>query len=562
MDVDSAFRAAAEQGRRPRRQGAALPPSMINRILAARSARKFPYAQYGRKVYLRGTARGVAKYGTSYRSATPMQRQQRSMDGIIGSGAYLGRTLGSAAGAYLGGAAGSAFGPGGTALGASAGGWAGRIAGNVLEDAAVDYAIRKGPSLSQIPLALYSGAGAYRRVTGSGAYTQTNSLFQGGMGVPQFSTMPGDETGALHINHTEYIQDVLGTTAFTNQSFPINPGDPGVFPWLSQLAANYDEFEFNGLMFHYKSVSGDLSTASVQLGTVIMATNYNAGAAPFGSKQSMMEYDGAARVKVSEELTSGVECDKSKSASGGTMYVALNGTVPEGQDVKTYYPGVFQLATNQCASTVQIGELWVSYKVTLRKAKLAVNQGLQIMSSGVRANVSSAVLNVALAAVTTGSGNGYFNNLEDLKYDSTVTQPSGSQINGGAWVTSTLNFTPSLTGIGWHYTANTGNCQFTYVFPPWLQQGTFQVSTRGVPATGGHSAPIITQSAGVTVNPSEESNGLTTVNVSLNQSYAGTGVVQFIRITTTGTFTWSTVSSLRAMITMINPAIDINNAEF
>jgi len=531
MPMDTAFQSAAEQGRRVLTRG------QINQVLSARSARKFPYSTYGRKVYLRGTARGVAKYGTSYRTATPMQRQQRSMDGIIGSGAYglasAGRSLGARVGRYLGNKMGRTglgdLGLAGQRLGQFAGGMA-------------------GSALSA-------------RITGSGSYTQTNSLFNKGMDVPQFATAPGDETGALHITHTEYVQDILGTTAFTNQAFPINPGDPGVFPWLSQLAANYDEFEFSGLMFHYKSVSGDLSTASVQLGTIIMATNYNAGAPLFSSKQTMMEYSGASRVKVSDDLTCGVECDKNKGAGGGIMYVAVSGTVPDGQDVKTYFPGVFQIATNQCASTVQVGELWVSYKVCLRKPKLTVSSGSHIYASGLRAIVSSALLGVANSLSVAGAGNGYFNNLEDLKYDSTSAQTGGSQISGGVLNSQSLGFTPTLNNIGWNFTANTANAQVTYTFPPWLQQGTFQFTIYHGLFSTWSSAPVFTTSGGVSVVASENNANFSTFTVALSSSYSGTGVVHWVRITQGGTFTWTTSTVMRFNVNMINPAVDSSNAE-
>jgi len=551
--MDTAFQSAAEQGRR------VLTRAQINQVLSARSARKFPYSTYGRKVYRRGTPAGVAKYGTSQRSATPMQRQQRSMDGIIGSGAYLGRTLGAAAGSYLGGAAGAAFGPGGAAVGSGAGWWAGRIAGNVAEDALLDYAVRKGPSLTQIPTALYRGAGAYKRVraysagrvSGSGAYTQTNtqtnSLFKGGMGVAQFAST-SDETGALHITHCEYIQDVLGTADFTNNAFPINPGDPALFPWLSQIAANYDEYEFSGLIFTFRSVTGDLATSTAQLGTVIMCTNYNAGSAPFTSKQAMMEYDGAARVKINEDLMSGVECDKSKMSGGGSLFVALNGTVPDGQDLKTYYHGLFQIAVNASSSTGQIGELWVSYKVTLRKPKFAVTIGLQIPTSVLTLAMNASTITVSSGALITPSPNtiyttvAQFNNLEDVNYTGGVF-PSSLQV-----VSRGLPNAASLTKnyAGWQLLCTAGFFQLFYMVPSWLQNGTYKASVT-FKNVGSGGTPTGTWS--VSPAAAATGNGLTllssyvptastsvvaieksaTACVSIYRSQQNTGVPQYLR---------------------------------
>jgi hypothetical protein len=47
---------------------------------------------------------------------------------------------------------------------------------------------------------------------------------------------------------------------FHNTSFAINPGMRGVFAWLSQNAANYDEYELEHLVFHHQPVISQAST--------------------------------------------------------------------------------------------------------------------------------------------------------------------------------------------------------------------------------------------------------------------------------------------------------------
>jgi len=497
MNVDSAFQSAAEQGRRP------LSRADRNRILSARSARAYPYNIYGRQIYKRGTPQGLAKWGSSYRTATALQKQHRVNDGIIGSGAYgygsfgtAGRMLGSRVGRYLGNKLGRTglgdLGAAGQSLGALAGGMAGTALG--------------------------------MRITGRGAYA-TNSLFQGSMGVAQFAGS-GDETGALHINHTEYVQDVLGTSEFTNNAYPINPGDPALFPWLSQIACNYDEYEFSGLVFHYRSVTGDVVTSTSQLGTVILVTNYNSGAAPFTSKQSMMDYDGASRVKISEDLISGVECDRSKLSMGGSLFVALNGTVPPGQDLKTYYHGLFQIATNACSSTGQIGELWVSYKVTLRKPKAAVSIGAQIPTSVLNISTNSTVCNAANGAPLTPSVdtlftvNSQFNNLEDCSYAGGIFPFSQQVTQRGLYNTVFVTASSSISRIGWQVSCTGTRVGAIFVLPTWLQSGTYKYS---VTITGFGWGTITSISAG----DGTGLTGLSTVStVTVGQSFAGAGFFQ------------------------------------
>jgi hypothetical protein len=515
-------------------------PFNVSQWLAVKSARAFPYKEYGRKVYKRGTPEGVAKYGTSYRSATPMQRQQREMDGIIGSGAYsfgsVGRALGARAGRYIG----NKLGPTGLgdlgAVGQKLGKLAGGAVGNLVG----------------------------MKIMGHGAY-QTNSLFQGGMGVPEFVSQR-DETGALHITHSEYVQDILGTASFTNSVFPINPGDPAVFPWLSQIAANYDEYEFGGLVFTYRTVTTDLTTSSAQLGTVIMATNYNSGAAPFTTKQSMMEYDGAARVKISEDLMCGVECDKSKLGLGGNLFVALNGTVPASEDIKTYIQGNFQIATNQCVATGQIGELWVSYKVTLRKPKFAVGVGLQCPTSNLVVTSNASICNQT-TGVATNAGSftclSNFNNLEDVDYTGTGRLPTSSQQVSSSGLANAITVA-SQSRIGWAIGYGSQQAFAQYTFPPWLQGGTFQITWtitqlgKTTPAT-----PVCAISSGITLLKFEyaqqtvatERPDVMIATVQINSSFAGSGVTQFIQFNmqaTTITYLNSANSVSRCAITQIN----------
>jgi len=330
--------------------------------------------------------------------------------------------------------------------------------------------------------------------------------------IPQFSTR-GEEHGSLVISHKEYVQDITGSTLFSNNGFPINPGDPALFPWLSQIAANYDEYEFKGLVFTYRTVTTDLSTTSAQLGTVMMACNYNAGAPLFGTKQELLQYDGAGDVKISHDLMFGIECDPRKNGLGGILYVAINGSVPIGQDVKTYMLGQFQIATNQCVTTGQIGELWVSYKVVLRKPKFATGLGNAIPYSNLRLKlVTNSGASAGTAAVSLQA-----NNLEDIVYGST----GGGTIfgtGGGSWVNNGVSsgnvnlLTDSVYGglttvvstsaqqsfpsgfvaqqfVGWNVYWNATDVHVLYFFPEWLQNGSYQL-TMTVYAAGDNPAQV------------------------------------------------------------------------
>lgn len=229
------------------------------------------------------------------------------------------------------------------------------------------------------------------QMAGHGLYHSNSLIRKNGTqmfdGVPSFSSKK-DETGALSIQHREFITDVFGnqvqsgnpnaTIPFSNIAYSLNPGLESTFPWLSQIAQNYEEYEFKSLIYTYKSVIADVGySTSGQIGTVIMATNYNATQEPFEDKQIMMEYDAACSTKCSQSMLHGVECHPAKLSGHPGKYVRT-APVQVGEDVKTYDHGKFQIAfanTPTSLANQTLGELWVSYDITLRKPKFFSGRG-------------------------------------------------------------------------------------------------------------------------------------------------------------------------------------------
>lgn len=212
---------------------------------------------------------------------------------------------------------------------------------------------------------LYSGRGGY------------NNLVAGGDASMAYDA-PNDETESIVISNCEFLQDVYGapSASFFLESWKLNPGLTENFPWLAQIAQNYEEYEFIQLLFHFKSTVDASATNNTNgsTGTLIMATNYNPAAPNFSNKETMMQYHGANSGRVTEEHTHGVECDPDKNALSGQKYIRSL-PVQVGQDLKTFDLGTFQLAQANLPSAFfnqQIGELWVTYTVRLRKPKLSV----------------------------------------------------------------------------------------------------------------------------------------------------------------------------------------------
>jgi hypothetical protein len=191
--------------------------------------------------------------------------------------------------------------------------------------------------------------------------------------IPKFSTTRQTNV----ICHREYLGDILGTAGFNNIAYPLNPGVSKTFPWLSVIAQNYQQYKFHGVIFEFRPLITDFVTNGAP-GVVIMATNYNADAVIYNTKQEMENSEYAVSVKPTRELLHGIECDSNQTTIS-ELYVRT-GAPPVGQDLRLYDLGNFQFAT-QVNPIQNLGELWVSYCVEFFKPILPTDVGGNVLSA-------------------------------------------------------------------------------------------------------------------------------------------------------------------------------------
>lgn len=184
-------------------------------------------------------------------------------------------------------------------------------------------------------------------------------------------------TGII-IRHKEYLGDINPSTEFNVNSYPINPGIEKTFPWLSQIAGSFEEYEFRGLLFQFRSMSSDSvlsATSNTSLGTVIMATEYNVVLPSFTTKAQMENHEFAISCKPSCSLLHPIECARGQTPV--TRLFIRNNPVETGADPRLYDLGNFQIATQGMQNVVDptenasIGELWCSYEVKFLKPKIS-----------------------------------------------------------------------------------------------------------------------------------------------------------------------------------------------
>jgi len=276
--------------------------------------------------------------------------------------------------------------------GEAIGGPSGALAGAMLEkrlNKRIDKAV-KGRGNYSVGRGNYMvGRGMYSDQNGasSTAGPITNSVINGDYlnHTPKFHSTHADD-GSIIVRKREFVMSInsTGSSRFTVTSLQINPGLSSIFKFLSQLAANYVEYEVGQIFFEVKPVISSTSVSSVgSLGTVAIAVNYNSGAPNFTSFPEMVDYIGAVEGTAASHMLYGLECEPSKNANNSNLYTR-SGSVPTGQDIKTYDVGKLQIGLFGIPSAyiagTQLGLLYVSYTMKLSKPKIYSALGLTIQT--------------------------------------------------------------------------------------------------------------------------------------------------------------------------------------
>lgn len=214
------------------------------------------------------------------------------------------------------------------------------------------------------------GGGWAQRAMGLGDYQVKTNVFQGRL--PEVTNLSGN--GGTIIRFQEYLGDVITSAtpgAFKIETFLLNAANERTFPWLSQIAANYDQFEIQGILFNFRSTSGNaLNSTNTALGTVMFATQYDTVDTPFTSKTEMLNYEFSTSSVPSQDQTHMIECDPHQTPLP-LLFTEDAEINPPNTDPRLYFLGRTAIATTGFqGASVNIGELHVTYQVKLLKPKL------------------------------------------------------------------------------------------------------------------------------------------------------------------------------------------------
>lgn len=205
------------------------------------------------------------------------------------------------------------------------------------------------------------------KITGTGDYIVTQNTLGsrsvlGDGPLPTFSR--GDHT--LRVQFEEYIGDVVSSSdgSFRITKYAINPGIFSTFPWLSSIAANFDQWEPNGIVFHFSPTAGAY-TASGALGSVIMATDYDPNDPDYEDKREMLASQFSCSGPPTGFMSHPVECAKHLR-----MMNLLKNRFGSATPLQEYDLGNFFVASVGCANNIVLGELKVSYDITFHKNQI------------------------------------------------------------------------------------------------------------------------------------------------------------------------------------------------
>lgn len=235
-----------------------------------------------------------------------------------------------------------------------------------------------------------TGAGLFKAITGLGDYrgvaaghqkTYETSGIEGAF-TSAFSNPNPLKMGAMNVEfgggkptvaHREFVGVILGSSAFKTTSYRIQPGLRGpsvLMPWGSSVAAAFQQYELEGMILEYVSTSTNYSS-STSLGSVMMSTQYNATATPYGTQREVDNAEFTTASAPDKSFIHPIECSTADSPVS-VRYVRSNNATSAGTDERLDDVGVFQISTfGQPVNDAAIGELWVTYKVRFLKPELA-----------------------------------------------------------------------------------------------------------------------------------------------------------------------------------------------
>lgn len=221
-------------------------------------------------------------------------------------------------------------------------------------------------------------------VQGLGGYNvRRNSLMSAvdlGQDPPRVANTNRGE--ATVINHREYLGDLFsgaGTPSnFSLQKYELNPGNSNLFPFLSSIARQFQEYEIRGMLIELKSLSSEYAS-NLALGSYFMAADYNVYGNDPATKQQLENMEYASSAKPSKSMIMPIECDPSNNVSVHKN-VAINSEYHTGDKRLYDWANVYVGSQGIPQANTPLAEIWLTYEIALFKPIISGNDHHHVTS--------------------------------------------------------------------------------------------------------------------------------------------------------------------------------------
>lgn len=232
--------------------------------------------------------------------------------------------------------------------------------------------------------------GAIKSLFGSGDYEEEFAK-AGGFGVSentivqpmtaqQAPYVQGDdhptvdlqEMGAMRVRHREFLRDTSsGTSPAVYAQYGLCPTETSTFRWLAAIAHNFEQWIPNGIVFEWVPTCGAaVSSTNSALGTISMATQYNANESPFVDKTALLNHHFATSGRIADTQMHAIECAVGDRPTP-ILYTRTDDpfALPD-EDERLTFLGWTTIWREGSQASFTAGELWVTYDITLLKPRL------------------------------------------------------------------------------------------------------------------------------------------------------------------------------------------------
>jgi hypothetical protein len=293
------------------------------------------------------------------------------------------------------------------------------------------------------------------------------------------ATITTTPMGTIRIRNKEYVATVLGSTATAIATFIGQPGNSTTHPWLSPMAAMFEEYRYNNVFFEYIGTCGATAT-----GTIVGYYEYDVNDDPQTSVATFAANDGAIETNVWNQRQRWHMKKSDLWLTGkNKFFTRVDGQVVT--NLQNYDSFNFSILTTGQASAAQVGHLWINYDIEFKapQTPITIMPGSYYATGATITNLSRYTQFSTYSPVVKNGNlsfifNGYFTG-QIIIFVTVATVIPGST----PWTLTPDSNVQLYDNISW-YTTNTSACQVYNVIAN--QGGNLQVSvTSGYTFTAG-----------------------------------------------------------------------------